>query len=67
MSHSVLSHDEVAVMSSVNYPSNGLGERAFGPKQKNSSLYVASFTYIPISSDLDTGKKKSKENNISTY
>lgn len=34
MSHSVLCHDEVAVMSSVNYPSNGLGERAFGPKQK---------------------------------
>lgn len=44
MSHSVLSHDEVAVMSSVNYPSNGLEERAFGPKQKNSSLYVASFS-----------------------
>lgn len=43
MSHSALSHDEVAVMSSVNYPSNGLGERAFGPK-KNSSLYVASFS-----------------------
>lgn len=44
MSHSVLFHDKVAVMSSVNYSSNGLGERAFGPKQKNSSLYVASFS-----------------------
>lgn len=70
MSHSVLSHNEVAVMSSVNYPSNEWGERPFSPKQKKSTFYGdimllrshLEYIYIYPSAPIQTREKKGKDN-----